>query len=73
MTTQPDAGSRWMRAAPHDSARGPYNGYTVSFVTNTAHASPRHPPQVVYVGDNGYVWSLPLSEWPGNLIPEVRP
>ena len=31
------------------------------------------PPQVVYLGDNGNLWSLALAEWPKHLIPEVHP
>jgi hypothetical protein len=69
---KPDAplvGTRWMRPG-YDPVQGPYNGYTVTGITNTAHTSPRHPPQVIYVGDNGNLWSLPLDQWPGKLIPE---
>jgi hypothetical protein len=62
-------GTRWTRPN-YDPEKGPYNGYTVLFATNTAHTSDRHPPQVVYQGDNGCVWSLPLADWPGSLIPE---
>lgn len=63
-------GSRWKRSTPHHPAKGPYNGYTVVGTTNTAHLSDEHPPQVIYQGDNTFMWSLPLSEWPGNLIQE---
>jgi len=65
----PQLGSRWTRPG-YDPALGVYNGYTVLFITNTAHKHPNHPPQVIYQGDNGKVWSLPLVEWPGKLIPE---
>ncbi len=63
-------GTRWKREEPFDPATGEYNGYTVILVTNTAHAHPNHPPQVVYLGDNGHVWSTDLATWPQRLIPE---
>lgn len=66
------SGSRWMRNTPFDPSMGDYNGYTILGITNTANIHPRHPPQVVYRGDNGHLWSLPLNEWPGNLVPETR-
>jgi len=64
-------GSRWRRPG-YSKDKGPYNGYTVLFVTNTKNLSDFHPPQVVYRGDNGGNWSMPLSDWPGKLIPEER-
>lgn len=67
----PTAGSRFCRPG-FDPAKGTYNGYTVLFTTNTEHLSDKHPPQVVYRGDNGKLWSLPLSDWPGSLVPEER-
>ena len=66
---EPKVGSRWCRPG-YDPSKGPYNGYTVLFVTNLSHRSEKHPPQVVYEGDNGRVWSLPLDKWPGRLVPE---
>jgi hypothetical protein len=68
----PVVGSRWRRSKPWDSSR-PYVAYTVLAVTNTHHMIPAHPPTVVYRGDNGKVWSLPLFLWPGNLVPERAP
>ncbi len=62
-------GSRWKRP-DHKPELEKYNGYTVIAITNTKNKHPDHPSQVIYEGDNGYVWSLPLSQWPGNLIPE---
>ena len=62
-------GSRWGREG-YDPFKGDYNGYTVLYVTNTAHVHENHPEQVVYRGDNGKIWSMPLSEWPGNLVQE---
>lgn len=62
-------GTRWGRKN-YNEAKGPYNGYKVLAVTNTEHRHERHPEQVVYIGDNGKLWSCPLSEWPGNLVPE---
>ena len=58
--------TRWCRK-DYDPNKGNYNGYTVVTITNTAN---RHPEQVVYKGDNGNIWSIPLADWPGNLIPE---
>lgn len=66
----PRIGSRWQRPN-YDESKGPYNGYTVLFITNLAHLSIDHPAQVVYEGDNGHQWSLPLERWPGNLVPEL--
>ena len=65
----PKTGSKWLRA-DHDPASYPCaNAYTVLFVTNIANKSIKHPPQVVYEGDNGHKWSLPLKQWPGKLKP----
>lgn len=40
--------------------------YTVLFLTNTD-ATPerqiKHPIDVVYIGQNGKIWSRPLSDW----------
>ena len=66
---KPEISSRWVRPDYKPSV-GPYNGYTILFITNGAHISEHHPQQVVYEGDNGFIWSLPLSRWPGNLIEE---
>jgi len=70
--TTPPINSRWMRPG-YDAYKGRYNGYRVMYVTNIAHLHANHPPQVVYTGDNGHMWSLPLSEWPGKLVVEVEP
>lgn len=67
---EPIIGSRWCRNTPHDPEKGPYNGYTVLFITNTAFIHPNHRPQVVYRGDNGHVWSRSWLNWPGDLIRE---
>ena len=64
--------TRWMRPG-YRRELGTFNGYIVIAVTNIAHDHPRHPPQVVYKGDNGHIWSMPLSQWPGKLVPEDRP
>jgi len=61
-------GTNWCRNEPYDPAKGPYNTYTVLFVTNTDNIHKKHACQVVYYGDNGRHWSLPLSKWPGNLV-----
>lgn len=68
----PAIGSRWMRSTKYDPTKGPYNGYSVLFVTNTANLHPDHKPDVVYQGDKGHVWSLPLYKWPGSLVPEAK-
>jgi hypothetical protein len=62
--------SYWRRSEPHDPDKGVFNGYMVLFITNLTHEHHSHPPQVVYRGDNGHVWSLPLDKWPGNLVPD---
>lgn len=67
LTVPPLAQSRWVRS-DHDIFRGEFNAYTVLFITNAGHPHPRHQAQVVYQGDNGNLWSLPVSEWPGNLV-----
>lgn len=61
--------SRW-KQPNYDPSKGPYNGYTVISITNINHITVKHPPQVLYQGDNGTVWSMPLTDWPGNLVPE---
>jgi len=65
----PKAKTRWCRP-DYDPKVGKYNGYTVLYITNLAHKTDKHPPQVVYQGDNGHYWSLPLTQWPGALIAE---
>jgi len=59
--------TRWKR---QDCKSG--HGYTVVGITNLAHQSDKHPPQVVYQGDNGNLWSMPLANWPGSLVPQDR-
>jgi len=68
----PALGSRWEIDAVYDPSKGPRNAYTVLFVTNLDHLSSKYPPQVVYRGDNGRVWSRSLGQWPGRLrrLPE---
>jgi len=67
----PAIGSRWVRKVPQTLGDS-HHGYEVTAITNIAHSHPGHPPQVVYRGDNGHWWSLPLAEWPGSLKPEVK-
>lgn len=52
---RPKPGTPWMHR----------NGeiYTVLCITNTAHDTAAHPPDVVYMGRNGNLWSRPLSGW----------
>jgi len=67
----PKLKSRWHRGDNgFDPLSEKYNGYTVVCITNIANPHEKHEPQVVYRGDNGKVWSLPVSRWPGNLVPE---
>lgn len=54
---RPKVGSAWVSKS---NLNGPY---TVECVTNLSHSSESHPPQVVYRGLNGNVWSRPLSSW----------
>ena len=65
----PEKGTRWIRS-DYNKSKDKYNGYTVLCITNIANVTIKHPPQVIYKGDNGHMWSLPLSKWPGRLIPE---
>lgn len=39
------------------------NEYTVKYITNLAVQRAGHPPDVVYEGANGNVWSRPLADW----------
>lgn len=52
-TIKPD--SRWQ----HDNG----NYYTVLMVTNLKSKRYEYPPTVVYLGDNGNVWSRPVKDW----------
>lgn len=65
--TCPDIGSRWEIDREYHPSMGPRNAYTVLHITNLDHPSNKYPPQVVYQGDNGHVWSRGLSVWPGGL------
>lgn len=56
-------GTRWVRTdGSHDVT------YTVMFVTNLEHQSRTHPPQVIYQGSNGHMWSRPLEAWPPDSL-----
>jgi hypothetical protein len=67
-STLPKLKSKWIRS---DSAPGSTFYYTVECITNIENINDKHPPQVVYRGKNGHVWSLPLKDWPGNLISKI--
>lgn len=56
----PEPGDTWQHA----------NGtrYTVVGVTNTAHRSTHHTPEVVYIGGNGALWSRSLSRWHERMV-----
>lgn len=73
LSKAPKISTRWVRKDNNYSPDfGVYNAYTVILVTNTEHLNINHEPQVVYKGDNGKVWSLPVGEWPGNLREETK-
>ncbi len=65
----PKIHSRWVKKG-YKSFVGKYNAYTVLYITNTENKHSNHPEQVVYQGDNGKIWSLSLTSWPGKLIEE---
>lgn len=44
-------------------------GYTVIGIANIKHTGDEDVPEVVYRGDNDDWWCIPLSEWPGSLVP----
>lgn len=53
-----------IQVAPGDRWQHKNGGvYTVLYVTNTAVVREGHAPDVVYRGENGNVWSRPLSDW----------
>jgi hypothetical protein len=54
-------GSRWT----HKNKR---MTYTVLFITNLRGNILAHPPDVVYLGDNGLVWSRPLTTWHESML-----
>lgn len=68
----PEIGTRWKRKTTWYPELGVYNGYTVVGITNLGHRHEDHPPQVVYIGDNGLLWSLELDKWPGSLTEESK-
>ena len=55
----PEIGSTWK----HRSGRI----YTVVFITNVGFINQKYPVTVVYRGENGNVWSRPLSDWDGSF------
>jgi len=53
-----------MKGKQYEHSNG--NVYTVIHVTNTenlTNITSKHPPDVVYMGQNGYVWSRRLEGW----------
>lgn len=50
------SGTRWTHKNHHMK-------YTVLFITNLQGNIVKHPPDVVYLGDNGNLWSRPLFTW----------
>jgi hypothetical protein len=50
-----------MKGKQYEHSNG--NVYTVIHVTNTKNITSKHPPDVVYMGQNGYVWSRRLEGW----------
>lgn len=55
-------GSRWIH---HNG-----NEYTVTLLANMDSDKPEYPPTVIYQGDNGKVWSRPLTEWHRSMKPK---
>lgn len=51
----PQVGEKWI----HHSGRV----YTVCMLTNTANSNPDYPVAVVYIGNNGNLWSRTLAGW----------
>lgn len=51
-----------------------HNGrvYRVMFITNLSSRSDAHPPDVVYAGRNGHLWSRPLSDWDRSMTLRSR-
>lgn len=46
--------------------------YVVIGVANTAFQNPDYPPQVVYRGDSGFLWTKPLTEWYDKMVEAPR-
>lgn len=44
--------------------------YTVLGVSNTESVNEKHPPDVIYVGESGSLWSRPLSDWHRSMTPQ---
>lgn len=73
LSKAPKISTRWVvKDNNYSPDFGVYNAYTVIAVTNTERLNINNEPQVVYKGDNGTVWSLPVGEWPGNLREETN-
>lgn len=59
----PKRGSRWTHL-------NGYMKYTMLFITNElSKHEDKHPVTVVYLGDNGNLWSRSLSTWYDSMIP----
>lgn len=58
----PKRGSRWAHL-------NSFMKYTVLFLTNESSKSDKHPVTVIYLGDNGNLWSRELSSWHDSMIP----
>lgn len=62
MSTLPSPGSQWA----HTNG----NRYTVLCIANEFTERPEQYPQtVVYRGENGRIWSRPVSEWGRSMTP----
>ncbi|AAX84908.1 hypothetical protein [Xanthomonas phage Xp15] len=55
MSDVPQPGTMWRH----------YNGkqYEVLAIANIASENPRYPVTVIYVGDNGNIWTRDASDW----------
>jgi hypothetical protein len=61
----PQIGSRWV----HTNG----NKYVVIIVTNIhSERQIEYPTTVVYIGDNGRIWSRPLTDWRRSMSPETN-
>ncbi len=62
----PKSGSRWRH---HHQTITHNHYYPVIGIANTGNKNPAYPPEVVYQGDNGFLWTKKLDQWPGSLFP----
>jgi hypothetical protein len=56
--------SRWVHTNKH-------HAYTILLLTNEHSENDNYQIQIVYQGDNGKIWSRPLSDWYRSMTPEI--